>query len=538
MTAPPFVRRALGDGPFAGVGRPRVAVVDEPSQAVAVGGDVGPLFRSGHATADSGWTGHRIGIYERDGLHCRHLVRSSYPVHSLAFHPSLPLLAIGTGRYDGGYSYEGELLLLHLATGTAVSALQYGREVLSVDWQGATELRLLLAPYDDRQDPLSREQAHEAVVERADWAAVGPATLRDEELDAPVQLTIRQDHSHRARCLLTALAASAGRPWSPRGQVWAVEGLEDGRVLAALDGVLAESWLPSGERQWVVEDQEGGRQLVPASDGASVWTNAERRPRRKERWGTSSPRIERIALDDGQLLETLSHEASCVLVAGDRRTVLWQPNDRRRKRPERLMLFDLDGPAVDGPEAEELVVFDHPRPVRPAHRPYVLISADPDDSTHDKRVTVLSADETPRRLLPHTWVPQEHHFGGPAAEIGESLVYAATVPHGHGHGHGPLTGEAYVVRRSLKGSVLWQHRSDHPATALATDGESVYVACNSGTLTALDAHDGSVRWHTALEVDGEPATALCLAPAPGGRLLIGTVEGRILLQEGLRGSHA
>ncbi|MGW6862694.1 outer membrane protein assembly factor BamB family protein [Streptomyces xanthophaeus] len=196
------------------------------------------------------------------------------------------------------------------------------------------------------------------------------------------------------------------------------------------------------------------------------------------------------------------------------------------------MLFDLDGPAVDGPEAEEPMVF------RPAHRPYVLVGTDPDDSTHGKRVTALSADGTPRRLLPHTWVPQEHHFGGPTAEIGESLVYSATVPDGQGHGHSPLTGEPYVVRRSLKGSVLWQHRSDHPATALATDGESVYAACNSGTLTALDAHDGSVRWHTALEVDGEPTTALCLAPAPGGRLLIGTVEGRILLQEGLRGSHA
>ncbi|WCD87680.1 hypothetical protein KPP03845_104077 [Streptomyces xanthophaeus] len=242
-------------------------------------------------------------------------------------------------------------------------------------------------------------------------------------------------------------------------------------MLAALDGVLAESWLPSGERQWVVEDQEDGRQLVPASDGASVWTNAERRPRRKaRRWVTSSPRIERIALDDGQLLETLSHEASCVLVAGDRRTVLWQSNGRHGKRPERLMPFDLDGPAVNGPEAEEPIVF------RPAKHPYVLVGTDPDDSTHDKRVAVLSADGTPRRLLPHTWVPQEHHFGGPAAEIGESLVYSATVPHGQGHGHGPLTGEAHVVRRSLKGSVLWQHRSDHPTTALATDGESVYEA--------------------------------------------------------------
>ncbi|MEK9522390.1 PQQ-binding-like beta-propeller repeat protein [Streptomyces venezuelae] len=74
----------------------------------------------------------------------------------------------------------------------------------------------------------------------------------------------------------------------------------------------------------------------------------------------------------------------------------------------------------------------------------------------------------------------------------------------------------------------WQHRADHPATALDTDGDTVYVADNSGALTALDAADGSVRWNTRLEAGGAPTTALSLAVAPQGHLLIGTVDGRIL----------
>ncbi|MFC8660756.1 PQQ-binding-like beta-propeller repeat protein [Streptomyces sp. NPDC057199] len=74
----------------------------------------------------------------------------------------------------------------------------------------------------------------------------------------------------------------------------------------------------------------------------------------------------------------------------------------------------------------------------------------------------------------------------------------------------------------------WQYRTDHPATALDTAGDTVYVAYNSGALTALDADDGSVRWHTELEVEGAPTTALSLAVAPQGHLLIGTVDGRIL----------
>ncbi|MEU8777067.1 PQQ-binding-like beta-propeller repeat protein [Streptomyces sp. NPDC048606] len=539
MTPVPTVRRVLGDGPFAEIGEPARAVVDGRSRTVAVGGDLGYVQWSGSGTADSRWTGYRIGVYERDGLRCRHLVRSRYPVRCLAFHPALPLLAVGTGRYDGGYAFEGELLLIDLDSGAVVSALEHPREVLDVRWRDASALRLVLAPYDDHENPRAAEQGHTVVVDRADWSAVGPRGVGARELRAPAHPFVRADHGAPARRTLADLATGAGGPpWSPRRRVWAVEGMRDGRVLAALDGVLAEAWLPSGERCWAVEDEEGGRQLVPASDGASVWTNAERLGRRKGRhWETSPTRLARIAVDTGRVLETLSPGVFTVLVPGDRRRTILRPSGGRRKQPAALLMFDLEGPEsgsgdgpaadcpVDGPDVGGFDLFNHPFPVRRASRPYVLVGTDPDAPHRDKWVTAVAADGTLRRLFPHSWVPQEHHFGGPAAEIGPSLVYAGAVH----HGHGLQPGGAYVVRRSLDGEVRWQHRTDHPATALDTDGETVYVAYNTGALTALDADDGSVRWHTDLKVDGTPTTALSLAVAPAGHLLVGTVDGRILV---------
>ncbi|MER5985746.1 PQQ-binding-like beta-propeller repeat protein [Streptomyces sp. NPDC001787] len=432
-------------------------------------------------------------------------------------------MAVGTGRYDGGYSFEGELLLIHLDSGDVVSALEFPREVLGVEWRSGTALRLVLAPCDDWENPRAREQGHAVVVVRSGWGVVGQEAIGAEELAAPVEPVVRLDHSAEARRILEGLAAPAGRQWSVRRRVWAVEGMEDGRVLAALDGVLAESWLPSGGLQWAVEDEEGGRQLVLASDGTSVWTNAERRSRHKgRRWETSAPRVARIAVETGQVLETLSPGVFTVLVDGGQRAIL-RPLDGRRKRRERLMMLGLDGP-VSGPEVGHFDLFNHPFPVRRASRPYVLVGTDPEKPYREKWVTALGADGTLRPLFPHSWVPAEHHFGGPAVELGQSLVYASAVH----HGHGLQPGGAYTVRRSLNGSVQWQHRTDHPATALDTDGDTIYVADNSGALTALDAADGSVRWHTELEVEGAPTTALSLAVAPQGHLLIGTVDGRIL----------
>lgn len=523
MTVLPLIRRVLGDGPFTETGLPSLAVADDRSRKVAVAGDVGALQWSGAGTADSRWTGHRVGVYDRDTLRCEHLVRSRYPVLSFAFHPALPLLAVGTGSYDGGYSFEGELLLLHLDSGAVVSALPHGREVLDVAWRGERELRLVLAPCDDWENPEAHEQGHTVVVSRDDWGTVGPRTVEPEELGAPPRPAARPDHRARTRRFLADLAAAAGRQWSPRRRVWAVESGEDGRVLAALDGVLAESWLPSGERDWVVEDEQGGRQLVPASDGTSVWTNAERRLRwRDKRWQRDAPRIARVAVGTGEVLETLDLGRSGALVAGGGRVVL-RPTGRAGRRPERLTMFDLDA-REEGPEVGSFDLFNHTFPVRRAGRAYILVGARPEAPHKDKWIVAVGADGTARRLFPHSWAPQEHHFGGPAAEFGRCLVYAGTVH----DGAGLQPGGAYVVRRSLDGAVRWQHRTDHPATALDGDEDTVYVAYNSGALTALDADDGTVRWHTELEVDGIPTTALSLAVTPHGHLLIGTVDGQIL----------
>ncbi|MFF9867183.1 PQQ-binding-like beta-propeller repeat protein [Streptomyces sp. NPDC013953] len=522
MPLVPDVRRVFGDEPFAQTGEPAVAVVDDRSRLIAVGGDVGWLQWSGDGAADQKWTGHRAGVYERDGLRCRHLVQSSYPVRSLAFHPVLPLLAVATGSYDGGYFFEGELLLVDLDTGTVVSALEDWREVRAVEWLSGTALRLVLSPPDDWDNPGAHGQGHTAVVERADWRAVADGAIGARELAAPPEPLPVRDSAEEARRLLAELAAAAGLPWSRRRRVWAVEGLEDGRVLAALDGVLAESWLPSGERQWAVGDEQGGRQLVPAAGGTSVWANSERRGRRSPA-DRETTRLVRIAVDGGRVLETADPEGPVVLVPGGGRAVL-RPLEVPRGRTGRLVLLRSGGPA-EGPGVSGFDPFNHAFPVRRAGRPYLLVGSDPGEPHVDKWVTALEADGTLRRLFPHSWAAEEHHGGGPAVETGRSLVHAGTVH----HGHGLQPGGAYVVRRSLTdGAVRWQYRSDHPATALDTDGATVYVTCNSGSLVALDAGDGSVRWRTELRVGGAPTVGLSLAVAPGDRLLVGTVDGRIL----------
>lgn len=93
----------------------------------------------------------------------------------------------GEREYDGGYFFEGELLLVHLETGTAVSLIDHhlGRQVLGLERLSHQELRVLMAPPDDWKDGKAHVEGHPAVVHRSDWTAVEAKSLTGRDLAGP-----------------------------------------------------------------------------------------------------------------------------------------------------------------------------------------------------------------------------------------------------------------------------------------------------------------------------------------------------------------
>ncbi|MET8166294.1 hypothetical protein ABZT34_18890 [Streptomyces sp. NPDC005329] len=160
---------------FLGVGDPLLVVHDEQRSLLAV---AGTAAHNGAAP---------VAVYNSRSLVRRSFIRSRFPVHALAFHPRLPLLAIGTGRYDGGYFFEGELLLLYLKTGAVTSLIEndFGRQVLGLEWLDERSLRVFMAPPDDWQDEAAHEHGHVAVVDRADWTTIPARSLSGRDLAGP-----------------------------------------------------------------------------------------------------------------------------------------------------------------------------------------------------------------------------------------------------------------------------------------------------------------------------------------------------------------
>ncbi|MET9351247.1 hypothetical protein [Streptomyces termitum] len=498
MTKPFSIDRILGDRPFAEIGDPVLTTVDERRGLLAVAG------RHEFGVASP------VGVYDTGDLTCRALARSHHPVHTMAFHPALPLLAVGTGRYDGGYFFEGQLLLLHLETGTAVPLIEHflGRQVLDLEWLDDQSLRVVMAPPDDWQDATARVEGHVAVVRRPDWTAVPARSLTGADLAGPRVPAPRPDGSAAARRTIAEL----GGDGEPRRNVHAVEALSDGRILATLDGVRMECWLSSGERAWAVPDEEGGRGIVVAADEGSAWVGPMRRPGARDSVPQSAVRL---SLAEGRQIDSIVPSSFASLVrCADGRPALSpdshsSPHDRLSIRGGRRLYFQsvLRAPDERDPfEGERWVTAVEPGPA--TERP-----AEP-------------LDAQVQWLFPYSWEPGETHFGGPGVEAADgTLVHAGTVY----HGQGLQPGGSFVVRRETTGRPLWVFRTDRKATALDADEATVYIGYDDGEIVALTLADGTVRWRHHLTIDAVSAVPTALTVTATGRFLLGTGDGRILV---------
>lgn len=499
------VQQVLGDGRFAEVGGVRLTEADSRTGYVAVGGALGGPLWAGHSVeSSSGPTSwNRVGLYRADTLECVHLVRLHWPVNALAFHPELPILAIGSGSYDGGYFYEGELTVLNLESGHATSLLKDRREVTDLRWRDRHTLDAKISvPTEDDEEELGTTTMA-VTIAVPDWRAAQARSLQVNGVAAaPTAAPLPQEKRRR--------------------QVWAVAALSDGRILASLDQVAVECWSANGEREWSVPTSGIGCQLCvdPAENTAvlNTWTG----------WTGSASTVERVRLADGHIEPVRAFGHPAVVVTDETGRLAIRPPSGPTELPASKSRVDLGG----------YDLINHFFDIRRA--PTLLFLQGTGPRAHEDKWVVAfdPARRQTERLFPLEWdaAQNRHLFGGPGVFIDGSIVHATAIH----NGAGLLPGNSCVVRRSYPdGKAQWVFTADHQVTAIDTIGYTVYVAFNSGELVALDAADGRELARQHLRVNGHPVVPLSLSARAPDRLVVGTLDGRVLVCEtAMRESYA
>ncbi|KUL70654.1 MULTISPECIES: hypothetical protein [unclassified Streptomyces] len=517
------VHRVLGDQPFAEIGRPVWAVTDSPHRCVVVAGDLGHVMWRGTGQ----WFGHRIGVYEAGTLRPRHVVASRHPVCAVEPHPELPLVAVGTGRYDGSWDFEGELLLLHLETGRVTNLLSKSRQVRHLRWLEDGRLAMLLSPED--KDGGFRK-GFELAVAADDWLSAPSGLIDPDRARHPM---VESGLLHDPRVEDTLARLTQGR-WRRRAEVRDLAVLADGRVLATGRHTDLECWDPSGGLTWALPAAgEGSVRVEAAPDGGSAWVTY-RGYQRDEVTGRQADRgttVRRIATADGRVVDLVDMPSAPAPSATREGWLALCPRGRTahaarllapaHQEVARLALAPnhSNSPALRVRHSTRLLYVDGPGPDGDA--PWINVIEPPGEQGQ----AVL------RALFPLHWDPAStlQPWCGPAVELTDALVHA-----GRSYRRGATYAEAregtYVVSRGLPdGAARWVYETDKPLADLDGDEQRVYVAFLTGEVEILDSATGEVRARHTLSVHGHPVTPMSVAyRSDQRRLVVGTVDGRIL----------
>lgn len=137
---------------FAEIGRPAGGFRREDGQVVAFCSNSKLLYWPGRAIYEGHRLRYRLSLYN-GSLDRRISVfdAARYPINDVTFHPFEPLIAVGTGSYDGGYMFEGDLWLWNWESGQVFSLLGESRKVLRCHFVNEDRLAVRLRPRDEAE---------------------------------------------------------------------------------------------------------------------------------------------------------------------------------------------------------------------------------------------------------------------------------------------------------------------------------------------------------------------------------------------------
>lgn len=464
------------------------------------------LCWAGRAHYDGHRLRHRVVVYDRASRARRAVFDAArYPIHELAFRGDGGALAIACGAYDGGYAFEGELLVWDLATNAIRRPLGVNREVVRVRWIDGSRLAVLVRPENDDDDEDASSRLHGAELADVDVPLHGG---RDPRLSV--------DASAPEAFGFAGGAAPSDAAWSIAG------GLMPGVRRAAIRDVAYV-----GDRIAAVDDDR----LV------CLWDLALRRVTRVRGEGCGAQvlnvagRVVVAVIErHGSVLHALEGDELRLLRRFDR-SYLFSTDahgrllarDTGREKPRLDLVLDAVGATLHATDLGHFDVFNHPLRLDGGDGLYFLRGTPA--SQHQRKVLAsIGADGEVHEVM--RWDGEGAHHMDPSACLVDdgALVVGYRVHHPH-----PGKGDRFIARRGRDGAVEWQVlRPCAPvALAYAPAVGAVLVASLDGSLAAFDVRTGAPRGETQLVVDGLLAPPTCIA-VDGAWATIGTLDGRLV----------
>ena len=530
-TARLSIEAELTPSRFAEIGRPAGAYRRSEGAVVALVSDFEPFYWPARATYEGHQLRHRISLYSAD-LHTRLGVfdGARYPINDVAFHPIQPVVAVATGAYDGGWSFEGELFLWNWETSQAVKVLSENRQVSRVRFRDADTLALLLRPRDDQE--YGEDASFDTYIggTLADLRAFQELGLREGDTDPRISGFAPVDPESLQLCPGSFKPEDFDRQWrqelgttdfEPRHRVWDVMWLGLDRLLAVHDRCHLESWSPTGRRERIIQGNGHGVQLLRSAQTAFVHVLE-----RAHAFTGNNDRSTLLEFRDEELVPVADFDHG-VLFSVDRagRFLCRNTGDVMRKREQGDAVIDSSGRCLLARDLGHYDCFNHYLRIDGADELYFLRGT---PATSHKSKVLCRID--PRGSVEECfrWDTEERHLmAGTACLLSAGMLVRAY----RVYDPNPLRFSACIEAQEMAtGRRRWR-RSVSALTTCLTPIEGhpwLIYALTDGHVGVLHAETGDLAFETKLHRDGVSTVVLSMC-ALGDRIAFGTMDGRLLL---------
>lgn len=512
----------------------------DPAQDLAAVASKFPLLANPRARAAHGGRTlrYRVALYRRGSL----IPFAAFddlrlPVNDVAFSPAGTTVAIGAGSYDGGYLFEGDLVVWNWHTQHAQRLFNDVPEVVRCRYNATgDQIEAWVRPWDEEwgppaDDPDAAFDTLYVVRTRAPEAA-GPATRPvDLELD-PTDIAPGDEPPAGAPPPEARLKDWFGIDhWTSRGAIHDVAWLDDDRFAVAHDGCQLEIYHRNGERVAAYAGPGHGAEILRGA-GAHVHVHVIETTAHPAAFGRQDSRL--YALGDDGLRLARAYDGDFTFSATPQGTLLGRQNRfHLAGTPARDVLLDLPAGTERRLDLGHYDCFNHYIGIRGAPWLFLLQGTPPSSHEH-KYLCVVQPDGRVRRLWPV--LKADRTSASHAMELcgcyvddaaGAGVILC-------GRHYSPNVGKAhagFLYRKPLdRDRELWRLPARASATAIVHMPAAGLIAAAflDGGLQLIDARTGVLRLDAKVRVDGL-STLVFAMDAAGGTLLLGTVDGRIAM---------
>ena len=475
----------------------RLVAADERADVIALAWHEDYLAETGRAAS----TNHRseaLGIYDarRRALLAR--FHTHWEINAVALHPTRDEVAIATGGYDGGYQYEGQLLIWNWRTGASHSELTENREVKLVAWRGDDLEATLSPPTDeDPQGDLVFVLAPARAGERKGWAP------SDHQSDADPRLARALGQPAPGPVPDTTFARY-DQLVARHAHVTAIEWLADGRVaIGTADGGLL-LWEPATQRT---------QELRVESRVTGMWRHPDHQLLVHVETHQKSSSLFAIVGDRLELVKQFPVPHACSVdrhgrilarstVAAKRRksTIL----DGSRRLELALGHFDVFNNFIRLDGGDELY-FLRGEPARPHE--------------HKKLCAITARGDVEVRM---PWDDEAiHTVSSIGVLVGDGRLARGFLVH---HSRGPRNGMIELC--DLTGRSFWRHEIAGGIAAMAIWQGCVVAGLLGGTFLALELATGKVMHDEPFQFTSSSAMVTAIA-VHDEAIALGSIDGRV-----------